>query len=928
MQFSEFYKTFAHNAPNQKIKADQFELFVKWYLKTETRWKHQIKKVWRWDEWPGRYGPDCGIDLVAETYDGKLVAIQAKIYNPDYQINKGDIDSFLSESARAIFDYRILIATTNKINSKARKTMEEQEKPVVTILLKDFEESVLDWPESPDALLPQKPKKKTLRPHQKKAVKKVLKGFETNDRGKLIAPVRTGKTIMSIFIDYYLKNKVTLVVAPSLLLLKQIIKEWVDNHPEAFAFGVLCSEKDIANRENEWGVSKFELGTPFVSTNPQDFVTFIQNNLHHKTIIFATYQSLDVLAQAQKKYPFDIDCALFDEAHRTVGVGKGSTFALGLNDKKLHIKKRLFMTATPKVVNHSVKEIAKSRKHEVSSMDDEFLYGPIFSEMTFKEAIDLGILCDFDIKICVVTNNQVQDLIRDNEFVTFDSGENYMDAQALALQVAVIKTMKELGVKKHISFHNTVKKASKFSNSINSTLAWMPENQRPSNEIWVGHVNGTMLSTERDLVMDSFKTTDEFALLSNARCLTEGIDIPNVDSAIFVDPRYSKSDILQAAGRPLTKIEGKDKGYVILPINIDDDIDLNDEKIREKIFTSVFSDIYGVLEALQSYDGNFEDEFNEARIGLGYRGKVMNTKFLRRLHIDAPAHISNEFYDAIITHLIRHTTEDFMEHYGKLLAHLEKTDGIYPSQGSDDSEEKFLATWIGNLRQRYKRGLLTENKINLMQKLPNWAWARSKSEIWMENGIKAREWVVAHEQYPSSESSNRFEKSAAGWITRARFDYNRDFLSNNQIEFCETFPNWIWNPKKNKWLTSGEEAKNFVIITGRYPMQRVKVEAKHYNWILRAKQLYRDGLLTKNQIKFCETFPNWHWNARGKEWIDSGNLAKQWAIKNKRYPNKRAKDSDEAKHGRWINNAKQLHKNKKLSRDRIQFCESFPDWVW
>jgi predicted helicase len=247
-QFSDFYNSLDTNALK---RGRQFERFVKWFLQTDPEWSTQVEQVWLWDEWPGRWGADCGIDLVFQHKNGDHWAVQAKCYSPDYYITKPDVDTFLAESLRKeIIAHRLLIATTDHIGANPRKACDDH--GVIRFLLSDFDKSALDYP-ADFASLPQAKRKPRPKPrdHQNEAKTAVVQGLQTADRGQLIMACGTGKTYVTLWIKEHLDAQRTLVLVPSLGLLSQLLREWTFAATTPFEVLCVCSDQTVGTKGND-----------------------------------------------------------------------------------------------------------------------------------------------------------------------------------------------------------------------------------------------------------------------------------------------------------------------------------------------------------------------------------------------------------------------------------------------------------------------------------------------------------------------------------------------------------------------------------------------------------------------------------------------------------------------------------------------------
>ncbi|MHB1237219.1 MAG: restriction endonuclease, partial [Gallionella sp.] len=354
-QFSDFYSSLATDAAK---RGKQFEHFVKWFLKADPEWATQVDQVWLWDEWPQRWGPDCGIDLVFRHKNGEHWAVQAKCYSPDHDITKHDVDKFLSESNRPLIQHRLLIATTDRIGANARQVCDAQDKSVVRFLLSDFDKSALDYPAN-FAALPQAKRKPRPEPrdHQNEARAAVAQGLQSTDRGQLIMACGTGKTYVTLWIKEHLDAQRTLVLVPSLGLLSQILREWTFAAATPFEVLCVCSDQTVGTKGSDEAIhSVADLAFP-VTSNVEEVKNFL--NGAGNRVVFATYQSSSVIAAAQADPAIPaFDLAVADEAHRCAGK-VGSDFTAILDNKQIRSTKRLFATATPRTYSSTVHKAAE-----------------------------------------------------------------------------------------------------------------------------------------------------------------------------------------------------------------------------------------------------------------------------------------------------------------------------------------------------------------------------------------------------------------------------------------------------------------------------------------------------------------------------------------------------------------------------------------
>ena len=397
---SELDGVLAELGSEERLRGRGFERLCKWVLENEPGYAARLGQVWLWPDWPGNGGRiDAGIDLVAEDRDGGLWAIQAKHYDPAYSIKKADLDSFLSESSRREFRYRLLIASTDHLGSTARRTLEGQEKPVGTLLRSDLEALDLPWPRSLSDLRPARAKPKTPRPHQRRAVGEIMSGLKATDRGQVVMACGTGNTLVARFLHDQMSSRRTLVLVPSLSLLKQSLREWLS--VGGFDFLAVCSDETVTPDEADAVVSMTtELGVP-VTTEPAEITSFLRRR--GSGVVFATYQSSPRIATAQEGRVPRFDLVVADEAHRCAGPEAG-VFATVLDPNRIKARKRVFLTATPRYFTGRVKKAAQDADWEVASNGRRGEFGPSAPSALVRRRDRRGPFSDYQVVLVGVTD--------------------------------------------------------------------------------------------------------------------------------------------------------------------------------------------------------------------------------------------------------------------------------------------------------------------------------------------------------------------------------------------------------------------------------------------------------------------------------------------------------------------------------------------
>ena len=642
-----FLKLFESLRGTEVQRGKQFERVCKWFLENDPEYRRELKHVWLWDEWPGRWGRDKGIDLIAEDFDGKIWAIQAKAYAPQYSITKQDVDKFLSESSRKIVSYRLLIATAAELGHNAREAIEGQEKQVGYLLLSDLKKRNLKWPSSPDKLKAKQAKARKPRPDQIRAIGDVVRGFRKNDRGQLIRACGTGKTLIGLRVAETMKANRILVLVPSLSLVSQILRAWTDDAKRPFRFLPVCSD-DTVRGEDHLVSHTSELGVP-ATTNPAEVAAFLRGS--GMRVVFSTYQSTPVLASAYKRHKFPpFDLAIADEAHRCAGIQSGP-FAAILDARQIPARKRLFMTATPRFLAEATKGRADETGLEVASMDDHKVFGPVFHELKFSEAIQRKLLTDYTVVIVGVDDPVYRQYAKEGRFVTLD-GKRITDARTLSSHIAVAKAAKQYDLRRIITFHGRRERANQFSSEFTNFIRLMPKSKRPSGNFWAQFISGAMPSSKRDAILDQLREVQPpmRGLVSNARCLGEGVDVPGLDGVAFIDPKESQVDIIQAIGRAIRKAGNKRLGVIILPVYISSNED--EEKV---LADSAFKQVWRVLRALRAHDNQLADELDGIRTKIS-QGKRIRSFLPKKITLDMPERLSAEFVDSIYLRTVRSIT--------------------------------------------------------------------------------------------------------------------------------------------------------------------------------------------------------------------------------------------------------------------------------
>ncbi|MCF7902154.1 MAG: DEAD/DEAH box helicase family protein [Candidatus Marinimicrobia bacterium] len=664
MTFRQTLEKYRKYSFSERDKGYRFERLMQAYLQSDPKFMYLFDRVWLWEDFPGRRdlgGHDTGIDLVAKTTSGDYWAIQCKCYQESAIIDKPTVDSFLATTGRQFqdenlqarsFSHRLWISTTNHWGSNATEAIRNQVPPVTRLNLVELEESPVDWEKLDKGVTGEASRiaKKELRPHQVMALERTHAYFQDHDRGKLIMACGTGKTLTALRIAEHETNGKGLILflVPSIALLGQTLREWTADALEPLNAITICSDPKVSRKktqiEDTDTFSVVDLALP-ASTNVRNIVsqfTHIRKYGHNgMTVVFSTYQSIEVIAKAQqalgetKQAESVFDLIICDEAHRTTGVAltaeDSSAFIKVHDDHFIRAKKRLYMTATPRLYSDDAKGKAAQADAILCSMDDEKYYGEEIYRIGFGEAVDRDLLSDYKVLILTLSDADippsVQKMIADKstEINSDDASRLVGCINALSKQVlgdeGSIKSTDPEPMRRAVAFTQTIKVSKKitgiFNGVTNTYVEALPKSkQEQMVSVASKHIDGTMSAPERDEMLSWLKSDDtntesnECRVLTNVRCLSEGVDVPSLDAVMFLSARNSQVDVVQSVGRVMRKSPGKKYGYIIIPVVVPSNVEADkamDDNERYKV-------VWTVLNALRAHDDRFNATVNRIEL--------------------------------------------------------------------------------------------------------------------------------------------------------------------------------------------------------------------------------------------------------------------------------------------------------------------------
>ncbi|MCD8281657.1 MAG: DEAD/DEAH box helicase family protein, partial [Prevotella sp.] len=669
------------SAQSEREKGAEFEIIMKRWFLTDPRYSNLVS-VWLWSEFPGRKdlgGADLGIDLVAKTDLGDYWAIQCKCYADDMPVNKAAIDSFVANASRHFQDEEtfqtkgfsnLIWVSTNRRRwgRNAEETIRGLSVPFTRISLFDLEASTVDWnklvhgrKQGKEAL--QSGKQPRL--HQLEAISCAYKHYidEGNERGKLIMACGTGKTYTSLRImeELTADNALVLFFVPSIALLGQTLNAWMADKTQDLRAICVCSDATVTRKmidEDNTDESVVDLAVP-ATTNTKSIIRQLNKAKRDgiRTVIMSTYQSVDVVAAALAEAKAEADFCICDEAHRTTGVkiaGRAEpSFTKVHNNSVIPAKKRLYMTATPRLYRETIRVKAKENDDVLCSMDDERLYGKEFYRLAFSKAVSMGLLTDYKVLVLTVSEEDIPQSISDEIKKNYSGTDarkrllelNFDDATKLIGCInglskrirgdkGITKEQDPTVMRRAVAFCRTIKPtrsnptasstqiAGYFGSMCEKYKSTLGERAGEVVNIKAQHIDGSMGADIRNekiaWLKENTADPNECRILCNVRCLSEGVDVPALDAVLFLSPRKSEVEVVQSVGRVMRSFSGKKYGYIIIPIIVPSDVSPEEALNQSERFSVVWS----ILNALRSHDENFNAHVNQINLNKERPSKI------------------------------------------------------------------------------------------------------------------------------------------------------------------------------------------------------------------------------------------------------------------------------------------------------------------
>ena len=892
--------------PSEKERGDAFEVFAEAYLATQPIC--QVKHVWPQTSAPTTLlnslalpiSRDMGTDGLVELRDGRIASYQAKFYTGRPSLNWSLLSTFFAISDRVA--HTIIFTNSDTLASTI-----EQRKNFIAIRGVDLDRLtpadflvIENWlkGESVVKVIP-KP-----RPHQEKALNDLLPALESADRATVIMACGTGKTLLSLWAAERLKARNVLVLVPSLALIQQTLHGWLkatgwDN----VAYLCVCSDPTVTAGADELVVKKSDLDFE-VTTTPADVKRFLESKFDGVKVVFSTYMSASVVGKALEGRDI-FDLGIFDEAHKTAGK-EGKTSAFGLSDKNLPLKKRVFMTATPRHYNIHKRDKEGDAKL-VYSMDVPESYGSVVHKLPFAEAARAGIICRYKVVISVITSEMLgQEFLRRGKVLV--KGDE-IHAQQVANQLALTAAVEKHGVGKIITFHKNIKSAQSFTADGSEGIA----NHLKGFSVF--HVNGSMPSAEREKLMGEFKTSKN-GLISNAKCLTEGVDVPAVDMVAFLSPKRSTVDIVQATGRAMRMAPHKEFGYILVPLYLEIK---NGESIEDAVRRGKFEEVWDVLAALQEQDEVLADIIRQMREEKG-RGKGLDDKRFRET-VEILGHTVSlkELTKSITVACIERLGINWDERFGELVSYKAKHGNCNVT--ARWPKNPGLAGWVSAQRNRVKKKLSNEHAARLTALGFDWDPFAS---AWEESFRVLQQYKSVHGHCNVPQSHKKY-LGLGTWATVQRVWKVKGRLSTERINRL-TAIGFDWDPVESTWERNFQALVEYRNKFGNCNVPvKWPVSPELGRWVRKQRGNMITDKLPKEKEKRLERL-NFDWNPQISAWKRNFHALELYKIKygNCRVPQKSIENSSL---GNWVNLQRSYKNRGKLSKEKQEQLTSLGfDW--
>jgi superfamily II DNA or RNA helicase len=833
---------------NTKEVGDALEILVEAHLHLDQVLK--AKNVWVVGDIPLNIRKSLnlpadskGIDGVYEDASGNIIPYQVKYRTDKETLPYGEVSSFLGITEESLKD-RVIFTNARNLAADItkRKGLRSFKAAQFHSLTEEDFNRIHAW------LSDKKPAFKRWSPqiHQKEAIEKITAALKVGDRTTAVMACGTGKTLVALWAAEAQGPKTVLVLVPSLALLSQTLPDWCKQTSwgERFRYLCVCSDASVdrSAKEDEYALKQSDLEFS-VTTDAKVVKDFLSDNRSGVNVIFSTYQSAEVVAKGLKGQT--IDLGIFDEAHKTTG-SKDGRFTFGLNDRNLSIKKRLFLTATPR--HYKLSKRDKDGDFQTVSMSNEEIYGKVSYRLSFSAAVAANIIVPYKVIISVSLNKEVDAEILKHGSTIVRRDE--LQAKWVANQIALKRAIEKTKATKIITFHSRVYQAEDFAGDNSRGI------KEHVSDFDVFHVNGGQNAADRKALLEDFKSAPR-GLITNARCLTEGVDVPSVDMVAFIDPKKSKIDIAQAAGRAMRKATNKRFGYIVVPLFIEQKKGETEEQAAER---SGFAEVAEVLRAMLENDDDLVDAIREMQEASG-RGDKFNPRQLHeKIQVIGPSIDLEKLTRSIDVAILERLGVSWDRWFG-LLQRFKQHEGHCLVPVSHEENGYKLGVWVSN--QRHGRNHLPEDRLNRLNTI-GFSWDPI-DEQW-EKGfeeLKCFREKKGHCVVPATLQSRGF--ALGNWVSRQR---NRNgTLDASQINRLNLI-GFSWNPHEELWEKCYSELLKFrkreghANVPGSYKVNGITLG----QWAIRQRKERNN--LSEDKIRRLDSI-GFSWDPNSEQWEEA-----------------------------------------------------------
>mgnify|MGYP003605887940 CR=1 FL=1 len=901
---------------SNKDRGDAFEIFAEAYLATQkialTRevWPFEAIPLDRLRQLSLDTGRDMGVDGIYETVDGELRAYQVKFRSRRPALTWEELSTFMGLTDQV--GQRVLFTNCDTLPSLMQDRsgfVAIRGSDLDRLTVEDFT-AMREWLHSGRIEL----ERKQPHPHQSEALASISTGLQSHDRATVVMACGTGKSLVALWAAERHTGKTLLVLVPSLALVRQLLHEWLrETSWEHFSFMCVCSDPTVAKGADDLVVHQADLDFP-VTTDSAVVREYLSKPFTGTRIVFSTYQSAQVVAEGMPldaqglRQPFDL--GIFDEAHKTAS-RDGTRFSFALEDSHLPIRQRLFFTATPR--HYDVRKKDKEGDSTlVYSMDKPEVYGPVVHTLSFAEAARRGIICDYKVVISVVTSAMVDDhLLKSGEVIVEGDA---VKARQVALQVALQKAVEKYGVSRIFTFHGSVKAAKSFTSEDSEGI------KRHLPDFNTLHVSGEMSTARREEQMKAFRQAAK-AVMSNARCLTEGVDVPAVDMVAFISPRKSKVDIVQATGRAMRKSPGKKFGYVMVPLFVEQ---AANESIEDALKRTGFDDVWDLLGAMREQDDVLIDIIRQMQEDKGRTGGYSDSRVSERVEVLGPSVSLETIRDSITAECLDSLGGTWDQRFGELLAYRDEFGTSNPPGRYRTTNDFCLGQWAAV--QKRLRDILSIDRKSRLESLPDWKWD-VMGDKWESSFQLLTTYCAQHGHATVPKDYLTGEGARLGyWVSTQRRAQEQMPLDRRTL--LEKLPGWAWNSKDDTWHLGFNYLKDYADREGNCNAPRKYRTDDGYllgSWL--GNQRLRKEVIQDDRREKLESLPGWQWNEKDAAW-DSWFLLLCGFVNQQGHSFVPAKyvTEDGQKLGNWVANQRALENE--MPVERKLKLENLSGWVW